>query len=111
MSKRWHACAIDERLWEMHCRADAECSQCAPDVVALMGGWRRFYASSAQGKYLRAKMFPFLNSEGLTFADIWQTTGEILWDNVVCSFFDVSPVQKQERLWREKHLATRTTRA
>lgn len=57
---------------------------------------------SANKKHLMSRLFP--ERCVLTFADIWLTTREVLWENVVGSFIPLTqqPLH-EEHLWYELH--------
>jgi hypothetical protein len=79
VNRTWHAVATDERLWEQIVRkSDHLCAQWTPSAVQLLGGWRSFYSNRARGQHLQGQLFP--EKGPVTFADIWLTTQEILWE-------------------------------
>lgn len=79
VNRTWHAVATDERLWEQLVRSsDRLCAQWTPSAVQLLGGWRALYSNRARGQHLQGQLFP--EKGPVTFADIWLTTQEILWE-------------------------------
>jgi len=103
VSKTWRVVAGDERLWEIHVRSDEVCSKWTSSTVAQIGSWRKYYSERARQHALQSLVFPDTGGP-LTFADIWLTTGEIIWENVVGAFVPAGAhPSKQEHLWREQH--------
>mmetsp|Transcript_23414 Transcript_23414/g.52610 ORF Transcript_23414/g.52610 Transcript_23414/m.52610 type:complete len:153 (-) Transcript_23414:156-614(-) len=81
-SRSWNVLGSEERLWEIHCRVEPLCrNSWTPQTIVKNGGWKKFYASRAKEAKLVQELFN--ERDVVTFRDLWLTTGEILWENVI----------------------------